>query len=311
MADTEPTMAVTPSLLEYLHRCPLCAHDRLDHYCRVPSLFAANEYIRYERCRCCDGVFRNPRLPPDLRHANYRDKPKSATRLELDGKSQAHYAYMMQRIARHLRGPPQCPRLLDFGCGAGGFLLEAREAGFEVMGLELGEELADHVRKTHHIPVHSGLVGDAAFCSEQFDVIVSSQVFEHLVDPRGTLRELASHLVGDALLLIEVPNLRDSRERLKRGSTMDDSHLFYFSRKSLSRLLEQEGFRVVEVEEGVRPWRFLDAARLRGASTAWLHGLERGLSALGLRTSLSVLARLERPPPIRLRAAGARNREGR
>jgi cyclopropane fatty-acyl-phospholipid synthase-like methyltransferase len=180
-------------------------------------------------------------------------------------------------------------RLLDFGCGAGGFLLEARSAGFEVMGLELNRELARHVTAAYGIPVHQGLVEAPEFAGERFDVILSSQVFEHLLDPRATLVVLRDHLNDSGLVLIEVPNLHDIRERLRRGSTMDDSHIFYFSRRSLPRLLSECGFRTLRIEEGLRPFRFLgDAAR--GWPLAALSFTERVLSGLQIKTILSVIA---------------------
>jgi SAM-dependent methyltransferase len=281
---------VPASLLEYLHACPVCSHDKLLHYCRVPSLFNAGEFIRYERCRHCGTVLRNPRLPSTARLAKYEDRALTETDKELDPKSQAHYAYMMRLIDRLMPEGSE-RRLLDFGCGAGGFLIEARAAGFEVMGLELNRALARHVEKTAGVPVQQGVVSDVSFANERFNVILSSQVFEHLLDPRGTLEELREHLVPPGLLLIEVPNLLDIRERLRRGSLMDDSHLFYFSARGLSALLADLGFRVRRVEQGLRPYRFFPAAARRGPLGLW-GAAERMLAFLGVRTVLSIIASL-------------------
>ena len=291
------TDGVKTTLLEYLHACPVCETADTAHYCRVPSLFEAGRFMIYERCRDCGTVFQNPRLPADLRLERYREKPRETGGLELDPKSQVHYAMMLKRIEA-LCPEAKGQRLLDFGCGTGGFLVEARAAGYDPMGLELGEDLAQHVREVHGIPVHGGLVSDPDFSDERFGVVLSSQVFEHLLDPAQALRDLKQHLVAPGLLLIEVPNLRDTRERVQRGKTMDDSHLFYFSRASLSRMLEREGFRVLQVDEGVRPWRFLDRNQIERTSPALLDGAERVLSAVGLRTGLSILARLDDAPKI-------------
>jgi 2-polyprenyl-3-methyl-5-hydroxy-6-metoxy-1,4-benzoquinol methylase len=289
---SEPRPSANATLLEYLHACPVCGSDDLAHYCRVPSLFVEREFIAYERCRGCGTVLRNPRMPASARVEKYEDKILPDSEKQLDPKSQAHYAYMMRRIEPLLSDA--CGRqLLDFGCGAGGFLLEARDAGFEVTGLELNRDLARHVEEQHDVRVHRGLSSDDDFADARFDVIVSSQVFEHLLDPRGTLEDLQKHLRTPGLLLIEVPNQLDTRERLRRGALMDDSHLFYFSARSLSQMLEQAqaGFRVLRVEQGLRPYRFLpDAARR--APLAILGAAERALSGLQIRTNLSVLARL-------------------
>ncbi|MEM6702203.1 MAG: class I SAM-dependent methyltransferase [Acidobacteriota bacterium] len=272
----------------YLHACPVCGSEDLVHYCRVKSCFSPGEFICYERCRGCGTVIRNPRLPDLARLDRYEHEELRPQQLEIVPKSQVHYAYMMRVINRYV-SKSSGRRLFDFGCGSGGFLLEARKAGFEVMGLELSKYLAEHVIEEHEIPVFQGLITDDEFADERFDVIVSSQVFEHLLDPRQTLESVREHLNSSGLLLIEVPNLRAIQERLRRGATMDDSHLFYFTADSLSQMMESCGFKVLRVEEGLRPYRF-GAAR---SAPDFVHAVgERVFSALQVKTGLSVLARL-------------------
>ncbi|MEM6795544.1 MAG: class I SAM-dependent methyltransferase [Acidobacteriota bacterium] len=281
---------VRASLLEYLHACPVCDETALHHYCRVPSLFNESEFIRYERCPRCGVVFRNPRLPSQYREKKYEETPMPEKSKRLYPRNQLHYRFMMRALERHLPDSSR-RRLLDFGCGAGGFMVEAHRAGYAVMGLELSKDLVAHVVKTHGFDVYQGLITDEDFKDQSFDVVISSQVFEHLVDPRGTLLELKRHLKRPALVLIELPNLTHIKERLKKGAVMDDSHLFYFSAKSLPRMFEDAGFRVLEVQQGARLYRILGTDK---PFPDWVHraGM-RAASAVGLRTGLSVLARLD------------------
>ena len=289
MNESVLSAGVRASRLEYLHACPICSHTDLSHYCRAPSLFNEGEFIRYERCGACGTVLRNPRLPGDYRLSRYEEQILPAARKELMPKLQVHYAFMMQVLGQ-LVSNESGRRLLDFGCGAGGFLCEARNAGFEAMGLELNRDLARHVREVLGIPTFQGLISDSAFSDERFNVIISSQVFEHLLDPRETLMELRRHLIDPGIVLIEVPNLLDTRERLRRGSRMDDSHLFYFSARSLSRMFVDCGFRVLKVHQGLRPYRFFSSYANR-IPTKLLEAGERMMSSLQIRTGLSVIAR--------------------
>ena len=288
--DVYTSAGVRASVLEYLHACPICQGQEPLHYCRVPSLFSEREYIRYERCPDCGTVFRNPRLTASYREERYVDKPLRPKDVRSKERNQVHYRYMMRRLQKYF--PEGVGRkLLDFGCGAGGFLREARAAGFQVQGLELNRALANYVREELGIETFQGLITDQAFADEKFNIVISSQVFEHLVDPRATLLEVRDHLVPPGLMLIEVPNLRHIRERLRRGAVMDDSHLFYFSARSLPRLLRACGFEVLEVQEGIRPYRLLKDYSLR--LPGWLHTTgQQVLSALQLKSGLSVLARL-------------------
>lgn len=288
--EARSSAGVEASLVEYLHACPICRRDDLRHYCRVPSLFNPGQFIHYERCAGCGTVLRNPRLPPDYRLQRYEDGEVTPQQLRLDPGSQLHYAYMMRLLRRRMPAGAG-RRLLDFGCGAGGFLLAARESGFEPHGLELSRGLARHVQEAHGIPVFQGLITDPAFAGERFEVIVTSQVFEHLLDPRETLAELRRHLEPPGFLLVEVPNLRDVRERLRRGRMMDDSHLFYFSARSLSYLLIDEGLQVLEVHEGLRPFRHFGELGRR-VPDRLVRAAERLFSICQVKTGLSVLARL-------------------
>ncbi len=283
---------VPASLLDYLHGCPLCGATRLFHYARVPSLFDRGEFIRYERCSGCGVVLRNPRLPEGRRLEAYESAPLRPEQTLLDARNQVHYHHTL-RWLRLLLPPRDGVRLLDFGCGAGGFLLEARAGGYrDLMGLELSRGLAQHVEQVHGFPVFQGLIDAPAFRDQHFDLIVANQVFEHLLDPGQTLAAVRAHLRSPGVLLIEVPNLRHLRECLVRGSTLDDSHLFYFDRHSLSRLLRAHGFAVARVEEGLRPYHLGGLRAVRRAPLWATSVLERLAAALGVRTGLSVYARL-------------------
>ncbi len=289
-AESRVSVGVPASLLEYLHACPICEGRDLRHYCRVPSLFNPGEFICYEKCKDCGIVLRNPRLPADYRLSLYEDKILPDKAKELIPKSQVHYAHMMRRLDR--LAPRDGRRLLDFGCGSGGFLLEARKAGFDVMGLELNRDLARHVTAEYGIPTFQGLISAPELAAERFQVVISSQVFEHLLDPRETLKDIKKLLEPPGIVLIEVPNLHDVRERLRRGSRMNDSHLFYFSSRSLSRMFRDCGFQVLRVEQGLRPYRYFNEGSQR--LPAGLFGAaERVLSAFGIRTGLGVIARLD------------------
>lgn len=284
------TQSVPATLLEYLEACPICFSTELRHYFRRPSLFDDGKHIVYEHCRGCGVVLRNPRMPPNLRLSIYEDKILPDAQKQLLPRNQLHYAYML-RLIDDLYPADAGRRLFDFGCGAGGFLLEAQKAGWDCMGLELNKDLARFVTESYGIPVYQGLVDDPEFADERFQVVLSAQVFEHLLDPRQALLDLAKHLDPPGFVLIEVPNQLAIKERLRRGRTLDDSHLFYFSADALSWMFEDAGFEVLHVQEGLRPYR------LWPATAHWPRPLVESviglLARFQVRTGLSVLARLK------------------
>ncbi len=284
------TQSVRSTLLEYLNACPVCFSSELRHYCRRSSLFNKGEFIVYEQCTGCGVVMRNPRMPPNLRLSIYEDKILPDDQKRLLPRNQLHYAYMLRWIERlYPSGAPR--RLFDFGCGAGGFLLEAQKAGWDCMGLELNKDLARFVTESYGIPVYQGLVDDESFADERFNIVLSAQVFEHLLDPRQALVDLKAHLDDPGFVLIEVPNQLAFKERLKRGRTMDDSHLFYFSAAALSWMMEDLGFEVLHVQEGLRPYRAF--AGLTKVPQPLMEACIGLMARMQVRTGLSVLARLK------------------
>lgn len=157
------------------------------------------------------------------------------------------------------------------------------------MGLELCRDLASWVKHSFDIPVFQGYLEDAEFSAERYNLIITSQVFEHLLDPKDTLNKLCHHLEMPGLLLIDVPNIHAVRERVRKGSTIKDPHLFYFCAKSLSRLLVESGFEIITVVEGLRPYR--NSRKLASTTPMWLLGaVEKIFSFIQMKTGLTILA---------------------
>jgi ubiquinone/menaquinone biosynthesis C-methylase UbiE len=142
-------------------------------------------------------------------------------------------------------------RVVDVGCGAGGFLAALAPYCAEVTGMDVAPSFVDLCRRTIS---ELGLSNAQAFLSGdgtipfqrgRFDVAIMVDTIHHCGDPRQTLGEVRRVLARDGLLLILEPNrlnpalalmcLFDSNERglLRLGSC-----------RSYRRLLRGEGFAV-------------------------------------------------------------------
>ena len=101
-------------------------------------------------------------------------------------------------------------RVLDFGCGAGGFLLTANSLAAEVVGVEL-ESRVRKFYENSEITILSS-IEDAAKISgaSKFDIISAFHVVEHLPDPREVLKKLGTMLTSDGRMVIEVPSAEDA-----------------------------------------------------------------------------------------------------
>lgn len=154
------------------------------------------------------------------------------------------------RRSRSLAGLLTNKRILDFGCGAGGFLLKASKVAESVEGVE--PEARVRTRWAGKWVIHSSLE-DLEGQSKRFDVITAFHVLEHLPDPKATLMRLAALLVRGGRLVIEVPSADDALLTLYKceafqSFTYWSQHLFLFSASTLRALAKQAGLRVLAIQ---------------------------------------------------------------
>jgi SAM-dependent methyltransferase len=145
-------------------------------------------------------------------------------------------------------------RLLEVGC-AYGFLLEEAKRAFDVTGIELAEEAADHCRRSG-LHVLTGAVDDRLL--EElglFDVIVMLDVIEHLPSPRQTVALLAGHLRPGGIIVITTGDFGALSARLAgaRWRLMTPpQHLWFFSQEGMRRMASSIGLKAEYVDH---PWK--------------------------------------------------------
>ena len=104
---------------------------------------------------------------------------------------------------------PNCS-LLDFGCGAGGFLLKARELTVKAHGIEPESRLKKHFQ-SYGLTVFQNLSEiPKNIRGEGYDIITMFHVLEHITDPRSILIELSEMLADAGQIIVEVPNADDA-----------------------------------------------------------------------------------------------------
>ena len=108
--------------------------------------------------------------------------------------------------------------------------------------------------------VHSTVENFIAGCHERFDLIILSDIVEHLYNPWHTLRALRENLHAGARVLVSVPNLQNIRYvsavvlgqfHYEESGLMDVTHIRFFSAETLTSLLKHAGFAVRRT--GYRP----------------------------------------------------------
>jgi len=203
-----------------------------------------------------------------------------------------------ERIAnahRLLALVPAGGRLLDVGCACGFLLVAARERGFEVQGLEASRWASEYARREYGLDVRTAALEDVDGPTASYDVAVLADVIEHFTDPRAAVRRLHTLLSQGGRLLILTPDIGSVVARIAgaRWWGLLDDHYFYFSRATLRRLLESEGFTVERFTAlgrsfPLRHWIFKLSQYSDGLQRLAM-GLARGIGADAWQISFNFL----------------------
>jgi SAM-dependent methyltransferase len=140
------------------------------------------------------------------------------------------------------------PRILDVGAGYGHILyaLGQRYPHSTRLAIEFSEVCVQHLTSLGVQVLTQPMEESLSHMEQQFDLIVLSHVFEHLLDPHGALQLFYKSLAPGGVLYIEVPNIpADALLRYPDhvwAPRYDEPHITFFSVSTLCRMLESAGF---------------------------------------------------------------------
>jgi 2-polyprenyl-3-methyl-5-hydroxy-6-metoxy-1,4-benzoquinol methylase len=174
-------------------------------------------------------------------------------------------------------------KLLDFGCGAGGFLNKAKHLAGFAAGIEL--ELRVQKHWNDEIVIHPNIESAGG----GYDLITAFHVVEHQSDPVAILKSLVTKLSKNGRMVVEVPSSEDALLTLYDSSAFQhftywSQHLFLFNAETLRQLAKHAGLRIVSIQQyqryplsnhlhwlskgepgGHQKWAFLDSQELKAA----------------------------------------------
>lgn len=173
-------------------------------------------------------------------------------------KKEDYYGGVRTEMLRYF--PDQGRTMLDVGCGEGLFGKTAKEKfGAEVWGIDINERSVE-LAKTNL---------DKAFCDDvslmmdtlpedYFDVIYFNDVLEHMVDPYSLLETIRRKLSKNGTVVASIPNIRYHRVltqllikkdfKYESSGVMDETHMRFFTQKSISRMFSNAGYDLLSIE---------------------------------------------------------------
>ncbi len=249
----------------------VCERDRND--LRVRSVI----------CRQCGLIYLSPRMTAAW-YARYYEVEYRRQTAAYKGRAQtqnldAIFAGQLRRggwLVEQLREhnlPPPCSAL-EIGCSTGGLLRALADTfGTRVLGVEPAPEEAEFARR-QGVPAHVGLFEDYQPVSgERFDLVICSQSFNHLLNPRKVAEHVRRCLTPQGVFFLECQDFfHVCRLRGVIHEAVQIDHVYMFVPQTLQAMVERAGLEVLPGSLGVDRWQSPNALRAhRSAGLPSLH----------------------------------------
>jgi len=208
---------------------------------RVPDKL----HYRVVKCRKCGLVFSNPILSfGEIRRLYVASKFTYGSHTSDLKDTYAHY------LKHYLNYVGNRENFLEIGCGNGFFLEVALDLGFKnVYGVEPSHQAVAAASPRVRNKIRSEMFDPSSFSSNQFDVISFFHTIDHVLNPNQFLTGCYGLLSDSGIVLCICHNVESLPAKLlaERCPIIDVEHICLFSKSTLSRIFEKNGFNVIDV----------------------------------------------------------------
>jgi 2-polyprenyl-3-methyl-5-hydroxy-6-metoxy-1,4-benzoquinol methylase len=244
-------------MLETLESCPSCGHQSFQSYIECKDYTVSRETFTIVECDKCSLLFTNPR-PDENSLGHYYDSKEyishtnSATNIIGTIYKTVRSIALKSKI-NLINSISKKGQLLDYGCGTGHFLNEAKNNGWQVTGIEPSSEANQNTSQEIKDHIYQNI--QALDGNHKFDIITFWHVLEHISDLKVTLQHLLNQLSENGKFIIAVPNPKsyDANLYKQHWAAYDvPRHLYHFTQESLARFLNNFNLQI----DSIHPMKF-------------------------------------------------------
>ena len=152
--------------------------------------------------------------------------------------------------------------VLDVGCATGYIARELRRNGCRVVGIDIDKAMAEVAKSycDHVIVANVEEIEELPFPGRYFDVIIFSDVLEHLRRPDLVLMAFKRYLHPDGFVIASVPNIARIEYRIRlllgkfdyedheKSGILSSAHLRFFTLKTARNLFTATGYNISKVD---------------------------------------------------------------
>ena len=236
---------IKPEVLEGIE-CKVCGNKDAHKFEEV----FGKEGWTIVKCSVCSFVFLPWYFRKDITYTNYKDeKVLEQVRKGNDWlKLQRHFLRY-----KLLRKYQKDGKLFDLGVGWGHFLYAGQLLGYDVSGIEISEMPYTYAKEDLKLPVEMMDFFDMQAKKEYYDMITMWDVLEHIDECKKVVVKCNSMLKKGGYLVIQVPQIDSfiAKNQKVNWKMLGTDHVNYFSKKTLTKLLEDNGFKVKTIKSSI------------------------------------------------------------
>jgi SAM-dependent methyltransferase len=248
-------MKLNKLVANHISSCPACGSSDKKPWLRKEI---AGVKFNLDKCCACGTGYVNPQPSAESLKSFYACRGHGSKSLisfdkvmasEVEFPNSTIDAQRMVTYAKGLLGPGKegKAKALDIGSGYGFFSKAALEQGFQVIAVNPASaenRIFKQLNGFEPIPL---FFEEVDFDTEKFDLVILSQVLEHLLDPFQVLVKVRKLINPEGVIAIAVPNVDAILIKIlgSRSSFLGlPEHIIHFSRHGLSSILQRSGFDV-------------------------------------------------------------------
>jgi SAM-dependent methyltransferase len=246
--------------------CPFCK-DNSSKFWFLKKIKADSGHTPYEiyRCKSCSSAYVYPLPTEEFLNIFYNELQPLASitpgnriedTIELIYSSEKSYPNTTldaRRIIEKCKKYSSGSRFLDVGAGFGLFTREAIKLGFECTAIEASRNNCDIFEAINGFKPNNQLL-DFEFANshqEKFDVVLLSQVLEHIPEPEHAVKLIQKILKKDGVCAVAVPHFGSFVSKFQGTKDMfitPPEHLNFFSIQGLNKLFIRNNFTVISTQ---------------------------------------------------------------
>lgn len=226
-----------------------------DIYCEVCNNRASEKFERlYQKenytvvkCNNCSFVFIPHNYRQEIAYDSYRDE--EVLKEVRKGNNWLKYKRHKLRV-NFIKKYIKKGKLFDAGTGWGHFLHTAKRCGYETNGIEISKLMHLYATQDLKLDVMNGDFFKEPLQKNYYDIVTMWDVLEHLDYPIAAIKRSLEILKPNGFLVLQVPQIDSfiAKRKKEKWSMMSIEHVNYFSKKTIKKVLDDNGFDVIKIK---------------------------------------------------------------